>query len=274
MATETKSYGLKEIPLKKIVIGPYQARRREVEKDLDKLKLSIQKIGLLYPILVYEEEGKYKTIDGQRRVMVFEELGEETIPAIVIPKPADELMAKAKSYSATQIHEPLLKEDAIDIVTALFDKYGDAKLVAEEYGIREKDVEAYVGIGVVKSSAPKLYKWYEERRTEKGTADTVLRAVKASRRPDGSINEERAVELAPKIYPLLKEQQEEAVKVAKERPDITNVDEIVDKAKQAPVHISTTIPYDAYVGFEDRIKKEGLSMAEGARKAIQEWVAG
>jgi len=78
-----------------------------VEKDLDKLKLSIQKIGLLYPIVVYEEEGRYKTIDGQRRVMVFEELGKETIPALVIAKPEDELMAKAISFSATQIHELL-----------------------------------------------------------------------------------------------------------------------------------------------------------------------
>lgn len=273
MAKQTKAYGLKEVPLKNVVIGPYQARRREVEKDLDKLKLSIQKIGLLYPILVYEEEGKYKTIDGQRRVQVFQDLGEETIPAIIIDKPADELMAKAKSYSATQIHEPLSPKDSIDLITDLFDKYHDAKLVAEEYGITENEVREYVGIGVLKSSTPELWKWYEERRTEKGAADTVLRAAKASRRPDGSVNEEKAVELAPKIYPLLKEQQEEAVKVARERPDI-KVDEIVDKAKQAPVHIATTVPYEVYERFEKRLKEDGVSRAEGARKAIDEWSAG
>jgi len=269
----SKVFGLKEIPLKQIVIGPYQARRREVEKDLDKLKLSIQKIGLLYPIVVYEEEGKYKTIDGQRRVMVFEELGRETIPALVIPKPEDELMAKAISFSATQIHELLLRDDAIDVVTDLFDKYGDARRVAEEYGIREKDIEDLVGLRVVKTKAPKLWGWYEERRTEKGSTDTALRALKATRRPDGAVDEDKAVELANKIYPLLEEQQDEAVKVATADPSLaTGV--IVEKAREAPVHLSTTIPYDVYQRFEERIKKEGLSKAEGTRKAIEDWVAG
>jgi len=273
MKMEFKSYGLKEIPLKQIDIGPYQARTREVEKDLDKLILSIQKIGLLYPIIVYEEEGRYKTIDGQRRVRAFGELGRETIPAIVIPKPKDELMAKAISFSATQIHELLVREDAIDVVTELFDKYGDPKRVAEEYGISEKDVENLVGIKVAKTYAPKLWKWYEERRMEKGALDTAVRALKASRRPDGSIDEEKAVELAPKIYSLLKEQQEEAVKIATERPDLP-VDKVVEEAKRAPVHVSTTIPYEVYERFEERIKKEGISKAEGLRKAVEDWVAG
>ena len=264
---------LKEIPLKQIDIGPYQARRREVEKDLEKLKLSIKKIGLLYPIVVYEEEGRYKTIDGQRRLRVFEDLGRETISALVIPKPEDELLSKAISFSATQIHELLPRDDAIDVVTDLFDKYGDERRVAEEYGITESEVRDLVGIGVVKSSSPKLWEWYEERRTEKGTKDTTLRAVKASRRPDGSVDDDKAVKLASDIYPLLVEQQDEAVKVASADPSLS-IDKIVEKAKQAPVHLATTISYDVYERFEERIKKDDLSKAEGARRAIQDWVAG
>jgi ParB-like chromosome segregation protein Spo0J len=278
MEMASKAFSLKDIPLNQIEIGPYQARHRDVEKDLDKLILSIQKIGLLYPIVVYEEEGKYRTLDGQRRVMAFEKLAErdpkyQRIPALVIAKPVDEHMAKAMSYSATQIHEMLVREDAIDVVTELFDKYGDTKRVADEYGLREKDVEDLVGLKVAKAKAQKLWEWYEERRTEKGAADTVLRALKASRRPDGSVDEDKAVELATNIYPLLEEQQKKAIEVAITRPDL-KPKEIVEEAKRADVHIATTVPYEVYTRFEERIKKEGISRAEGARKAIEAWVAG
>ncbi|MFB0523075.1 MAG: ParB N-terminal domain-containing protein [Candidatus Bathyarchaeia archaeon] len=268
-----KSYGLKDISLKQIDIGPYQARKREVEKELDKLILSIKKMGLLYPIVVYEEEGRYKTIDGQRRVRAFEELGKETIPAIIIQKPEDDLMAKAISFSATQIHELLAREDQIDVVTALFDKYGDEKPIAEEYGISERDVRDLVGIGVVKAHAPRLWNWFSERRTEKGAIDTTLRALEASRKPDDSVDEDKAVELAEGIYPLLVEQQKEAVKVASEDPSLTS-EKIVEKAREAPVIVSVSVPYEIYERFEERIRKEGISRSEGARKAIEQWVAG
>ena len=267
------SAGLMEIPLEKVEIGPYQARSKEVKKELESLKMSIQKLGLLYPIIVYREEDKYKTLDGQRRYMVFEELGKSTIPAIVVPKPTDELMAKAMSYTATQRHLLLEREDAIDVVTALFDKYNDEKKVAEEYGISEDEVRDLVGIGVVKSKAPRLWNWYEERRDEKGTVDTTLRALKATRAPDGSIDEEKAVELAGDMFPLLKEQQEEAVKVAREDPTLSRK-EIVIKAKQAPVTLSTTIPYDTFLEFEKKMKEEGIpSRTRGVKRAIEEWVA-
>ena len=242
-----------------------------MEIELDRLKLSIQKIGLLYPIVVYEEEGRYKTLDGQRRVMAFQELGRETIPALIIAKPKDELMAKAMSFSATQIHELLVREDAVDVVTALFDKYADAQRVADEYGIRKQDVEDLVGMATVKTTTPKLWKWYEERRTEKGTKDTALRALKAARRPDGSVDEEKAVGLAGDMYPLLVEQQEEAVKVSRGSPSLSRA-EIITRAKEAPVHIATTVSYDVYKRFEERLEKEEMSKAEGARKAIEEWV--
>jgi len=266
------SAGLMEIPLEKVEIGPYQARSKGAKKELESLKMSIQKLGLLYPIIVYREDDKYMTLDGQRRYMVFDELGKSTIPAIVVPKPVDEFMAKAMSYTATQRHLLLEREDAIDVVTALFDKYNDEKKVAEEYGISEAEVRDLVGIGVVKSKAPKLWSWYEERRDEKGTVDTTLRALKATRAPDGSIDEEKAVELADDLFPLIKDQQEEAVKVAREDPSLST-DEIVTKAKQAPVNLSTTISYDTFLAFEKKMNEEGIpSRTKGVERAIEEWV--
>jgi len=266
------SAGLMEIPLEKVEIGPYQARSKGAKTELESLKMSIQKLGLLYPIIVYREDDKYKTLDGQRRYMVFEELGKSTIPAIVVPKPIDELMAKAMSYTATQRHLHLEREDAIDVVTALFDSYNDVKKVAEEYGLSEAEVRDLVGIGVVKSKATKLWGWYEERRDEKGAVDTTLRALKATRAPDGSIDEEKAVELAGDLFPLLKEQQEEAVKVAREDPSLSK-EEIVTKAKQAPVNLSTTVSYDTFLAFEKKMKEKDIpSRSKGVERAIEDWI--
>ena len=58
----------REIPLSELETGTGPARLRRVDQDIDELAESIRVVGLLEPIVVYENDrGKFEIITGQRR---------------------------------------------------------------------------------------------------------------------------------------------------------------------------------------------------------------
>lgn len=72
---------IENIPIDQIIL----TTEREDLGDLDLLKASIKKYGLINPVtLLRIEDKKYKKIAGYRRIIALKELGETTVPAIVI----------------------------------------------------------------------------------------------------------------------------------------------------------------------------------------------
>jgi ParB family chromosome partitioning protein len=73
-----------EIPVGVIVPNPRQPRQVFDDEALDELKLSIQEVGFLQPIVVRETTpGSYELVMGERRWRAAQALGREVIPAIV-----------------------------------------------------------------------------------------------------------------------------------------------------------------------------------------------
>ena len=74
-----------ELPLDAIVPNPRQPRTVFDEEALDELKISIQEVGFLQPIVVREtaEPGRYELVMGERRWRAAQAIGRPTIPAIV-----------------------------------------------------------------------------------------------------------------------------------------------------------------------------------------------
>lgn len=72
------------IPLAHIVANPNQPRKTFDEESIRALALSIEKVGLLQPISVVSENGKYTVVAGERRLRAVKSLGQETIKAIVV----------------------------------------------------------------------------------------------------------------------------------------------------------------------------------------------
>ncbi len=63
---------MRKIPLKDLVIGKGQVRKRHVSKDISELAESIKAVGQLNPIVVCphaEQPGKFEIIIGQRRFL-------------------------------------------------------------------------------------------------------------------------------------------------------------------------------------------------------------
>ena len=94
-----------EISLEEIKKNPYQPRTIFNEEKLDELKESIEKNGLLQPIVVKKAVKGYYIIAGERRFRAFELLGKETIPAIVKEMTDEEMMVFSEDLSALEESE-------------------------------------------------------------------------------------------------------------------------------------------------------------------------
>jgi ParB family chromosome partitioning protein len=72
-----------KIKLNELKQNPYQPRISIEKEELEELKKSISKNGLMSPIIVTEINGEKYIVAGHRRVQAFRELKKEEIPAIV-----------------------------------------------------------------------------------------------------------------------------------------------------------------------------------------------
>ncbi len=75
---------------KRIVPNEYNPRRFFNDDALDELRASIQKVGVLVPLIVYEDpdqEGTFVLLDGERRLLCVNELGLTQVPVNTIPAP-------------------------------------------------------------------------------------------------------------------------------------------------------------------------------------------
>ena len=82
--TNVRDYEVKEININIIYESDYQARKIFDENKLEELKNSIQKNGLLQPIIVQEiEPNKYRLIAGERRLRASKLAGLNEIPCLV-----------------------------------------------------------------------------------------------------------------------------------------------------------------------------------------------
>lgn len=79
-----KNKQIQDIELAKITPNRFQPRRRFSEAAINELASTLDKEGLLQPIVIREkDEGDYEIIAGERRYRAAQSLGWEKIPAIV-----------------------------------------------------------------------------------------------------------------------------------------------------------------------------------------------
>jgi len=71
------------IRLENIITSRNQPRKNFDQKKMEELAQSIKENGVIQPIVVREEEGKYEIIIGERRLRAAKEAGLEAIPALI-----------------------------------------------------------------------------------------------------------------------------------------------------------------------------------------------
>lgn len=78
-----KNKQIQDIELSKIVPNEYQPRHQFSETSIEELAQTLDKDGLLQPIVVREKKDGYEIIAGERRFRAAQSLGWKKIPAIV-----------------------------------------------------------------------------------------------------------------------------------------------------------------------------------------------
>ena len=74
---------VKEIPIDKLRVNPYQPRKTFNEEALKELAESIKEHGVIQPIIVKKSIKGYEIVAGERRYRASQLAGKETIPAII-----------------------------------------------------------------------------------------------------------------------------------------------------------------------------------------------
>ncbi len=101
--------------------NPRQPRRTFSEESLEELAASIAEVGLLQPIVVYEdEEAGYTLLAGERRLRASRLAGLASIPAIVRPTASDErrlsdaLVENVQRESLRPLEEAAAYQELVD----------------------------------------------------------------------------------------------------------------------------------------------------------------
>jgi ParB family chromosome partitioning protein len=85
-----------EVPVDSIVPNPKQPRQVFDDEALDELKVSIEQVGFLQPIVVRElEPERYELVMGERRWRAAQALGRALIPAIIRDTRDDDMLRDA-----------------------------------------------------------------------------------------------------------------------------------------------------------------------------------
>ncbi|MHB1546968.1 MAG: ParB/RepB/Spo0J family partition protein [bacterium] len=146
--TGDKSFNILMLNLKDV--EPDQTQPRKSFEKIEELAESIKRHGLLHPILVRKENGKYKIISGQRRYMAHKFLGQgfETIKAIELTKESSDILP-------IQLVENIQRSDLRPLELAsslkdLQDRGFTVREIAELVGKSKSTVHEHLGLLEIK----------------------------------------------------------------------------------------------------------------------------
>lgn len=250
-----------------IDISEENVRKEKVKEGLKELAENIKAVGLLQPIVVYEEGERYKLIIGQRRFLALKEiLGEKEIKAIVIEK-LDSISALLLSLGENLARRELSYSDKDKAINLLYDEYGSPKKVAEITGFSVPTIYEYIKDRVISDEL-------KEMMEKEGLSRDKARQITKVYGPDTS----KAVEMAKKSKKVPRRTASRAISITKriseERGELISPDEAIKEAKkpQEQVSITVVLDLDYWKALKDASKERALDIVDTARNAIIDWL--
>jgi ParB/RepB/Spo0J family partition protein len=210
-----------------IEVGPEQARtsKKSLEEGVDDLAESIKRFGLLHPITVFPEDGKYILVAGQRRLLAVKQLGWDEISARVLSTRPDPIEAKGISFSENFVRRDLTTPEKKNACIMFHRRYGSMMAASKALGIPYDEVREFVKYDRLHDDLKKLV----DDRTLK--VDEAVRGQDISQQADGSIDVEAAKRAALELKTFNSEQKSHLKDIEKEQP-MLSVEEKLEEAKK------------------------------------------
>ncbi len=256
----------REIPLKDLEIGKGQARTRQVGEGISELAESIEKVGLLEPIVVCPGSSpkKYEILTGQRRFLAHLELQRDSIWAAVLDEKVDEVEAKVISVTENIVRRDLNRMDLIDACTYLYKKYGSVKAVSDETGLPYGEVSNYVKYDRLTTDLKELVDRGEVK------LQAALRAQTAAEQLGENV-ETNAVSIAKEMNQMTGVQQRklgEALEKSAGKP----VEDAIEDAKSGSrvTQIVVTLGEEMHQRLQRYASDEGTTQDDAALSLIEE----
>ena len=261
----------RDIPLDDLVIGKAQVRTQDPGKDIEDLAASIDKQGLLQPIVVCEsrQAGKWEILTGQRRFLAHKMLGRSSISAAVLDSQVDEAQAKAISITENLIRRQLSGRELKDGILYLYKHYGSVKDVAEATGISRRKVSENV-------KYPRLLPQLKEMvDREEIDINAALKAQDVATGDDDEPDPGVAVTLAQEMQPMSGVQRKKLARERKEYPD-KPLDEVIESAKTGKriIQIVATVTQETHGAIQSFAREEGTNQDEATVALIEEALTG
>ena len=255
----------RDIPLDDLGIGQGQVRLRDAGRDINELADSIDKVGLLEPILVAPAQipGKFEIILGQRRFLAHKELGRKTITAGMLDEHINEIEAKVLSVTENLVRRDLNRTDLITVCTYLYKQYTSMRAVATETGLPYEKVREYVKYDRL---IPELKELVDTQGIQ---VKTALRAQDAAS-TEGEPDPQEAVTLAKEMSGMSGAQQRK-IQQARENDPTASVEEVIEQAKSGGrvTQIVVTLGQQIHTSLGHFARAEEISIDEAAAQLIE-----
>ncbi len=254
-----------DIPIKEIHVGKINVRMTDRKVGIDSLAESINKHGLMQPIVLKESYGTppYELIVGQRRFLAHKKLNKKTIRAVFTGSISGEqalLLSLAENMQRVELNHA----DKAEAITKLYIQYkSDDRKVADELGLPLRTIRDYIKIDEL--ATPKIKNLLRQKQISKADAKRVIDAAQG--------DTDKADQLIEEIPKLSKYEKDRAVEHARMHPESATND-ILTAARTPRIERTIILSISQEMSKALRQAKKQLSMeAESiALMAVDEWL--
>ena len=200
---------IKEIPIDKLRVNPYQPRKTFNEESLKELAESIKEHGVIQPIIVKKSIKDYEIVAGERRYRASKIAGKTTIPCIV-REFTDEQMMEIAVLENLQRENLNSIEEALGIESLMRNLNLTQEQVAKRVGKSRSYITNMLGLLTLPTEVKELVKEGKISTSHARTLSKMEDKEKIVELADKIINENlnvRQIEEVSKIEPKKVKQQ-------------------------------------------------------------------